>query len=176
MLIIWTYKKQHHQSQHIKKISSHVKSKVIPIIEENLRANTSIKVKVLNYQCKLSFYLKKKANITISDYIERLIRYTRCEEASLITSLIYIDRICEETPLVLTEHNIYRVVLASLITAIKYNEDEIYSNNFYAKVGGIPREELDRIEYEFLKLINYSLYVNTDTFQKYKVYIKQYRG
>jgi hypothetical protein len=160
----------------VEEFPEHVKSTVVTIMEEILRENSSVKSEVINYQKQLTFYSKKKANINIADYMERLIRYTRCEEASLITSLIYIDRICEETPLVLTESNIFRVVLASLITAIKYNEDEIYSNNFYAKVGGIPRDELDRIEYEFLKLINYSLYIKSDTFQKYKVYIKQFRS
>jgi hypothetical protein len=160
----------------VEEFPSHVKSTIVTIIEEILRENKSVSSEVQNYLTKLSFYSKKKANVSITEYIERLIRYTRCEEASLITSLIYIDRICEESPLVLTDNNIYRVLLASLITAIKYNEDEIYSNNFYAKVGGIPREEIDRIEYEFLKLINYSLYVKSDTYQKYKVYIKQFRG
>ena len=41
------------------------------------------------------------------------------------------------------------------MTSIKYNEDEIYSNTFYAKIGGISKEELDILEYEFLKLIKY---------------------
>jgi hypothetical protein len=160
----------------VEEFPSHVKSTVVTIVDEILRENINLSSEILNYQSKLSFYSKKKANISVAEYIERLIRYTRCEEASLITSLIYIDRICEHTPLALTESNIYRVFLASLIIAIKYNEDEIYSNNFYAKVGGIPREEIDRIEYEFLKLINYSLYVNSETYQKYKVYIKQFRA
>jgi hypothetical protein len=160
----------------VEEFPTYVKSTVSTIIEDILRENNSISIEVLNSQMKLSFYSKKKANITINDYIERLIKYTRCEEASLITSLIYIDKVCEQTSLVLTQNNIFRVFLASLVTAIKYNEDETYSNNFYAKVGGIPREELDRIEYEFLKLINYSLYVKSEAFQKYKVYIKQFRA
>ncbi len=44
--------------------------------------------------------------------------------------------------------------------AIKYNDDDYYKNEFYAKVGGITIKEINGLESEFLQLINYKLYIS----------------
>jgi len=50
---------------------------------------------------------------------------------------------------------------------MKYNEDENFSNKFYAKVGGISLEETNFLEIQFLKLLDYRLYVTEDAFNIY---------
>ncbi len=62
-----------------------------------------------------------------------------------------------------------------MLIAIKYNEDDYYSNSFYAKVAGITLNEVNSIEMEFLKLINFSLYVHDDAYNKYSEYLRRYR-
>jgi hypothetical protein len=62
----------------------------------------------------------------------------------------------------------------SSVIALKYNEDDIYSNKYYASVGGISMKELYALEVEFLKLINYSLFISDDLYEKYKGYLKKY--
>ena len=59
-----------------------------------------------------------------------------------------------------------------MIIAIKYNEDDYFDNTFYAKVGWVSRKEIDKLEYEFLSLIDFNLYVSEDVFDKYNNYIK----
>ena len=59
-----------------------------------------------------------------------------------------------------------------MIIAIKYNEDDYFDNNFYAKVGGVSRKEIDKLEYEFLSLIEFNLFVSEEVFDKYNNYIK----
>ena len=51
--------------------------------------------------------------------------------------------------------------------AIKFNEDVYFSNDFYSKVGGIPLSELDDLEYHFLILTNFNIYVSPELYQKY---------
>ena len=58
-----------------------------------------------------------------------------------------------------------------MIVAIKYNEDEHYSSKFYAKIGGVSLAEIINLEYSFLSLINFNLYVNEDLFNKYNDYL-----
>ena len=58
-----------------------------------------------------------------------------------------------------------------MIIAIKYNEDENYSLKFYAKIGGVTLAEICSLEYNFLSLINYKLFVNEDLFNKYNDFI-----
>jgi hypothetical protein len=45
--------------------------------------------------------------------------------------------------------------MTAVVIAIKYHDDEYYKNEFYAKVGGIPKLELNKLESDFLELILY---------------------
>jgi hypothetical protein len=60
--------------------------------------------------------------------------------------------------------------------AIKYNEDDYYSNTFYAKVGGVTMQELNSLEVEFTKLIKYNLFVDIEVYNKYKIYLMHYQN
>ena len=59
-----------------------------------------------------------------------------------------------------------------MLIAIKYNEDEYYNNTFYAKIGGVKKSEIDVLEYQFLILIDFKLYVSEELFEKYSDYIQ----
>ena len=72
------------------------------------------------------FSSKKPPKITINKYFKRIMKYSKPEPSTLIISLIYIDKLCENTNFVLNSHNIHRIILASLMLAIKYNEDDYY--------------------------------------------------
>lgn len=61
------------------------------------------------------------------------------------------------------------------MAAIKYNEDDFYSNQYYSKVGGVTLQEINALEDEFLKMINFSLWIDKQEFDKYKVYLAQYQ-
>ena len=58
-----------------------------------------------------------------------------------------------------------------MLVSIKYNEDDYFSNEFYAKVGGIRMTEMNKLEYEFLSLIEFNLFVNEEVFNKYNTYL-----
>lgn len=62
-----------------------------------------------------------------------------------------------------------------MILAIKYNEDDYFANEFYAKLGGITKMEINRLEYEFLALIEFNLYVGDDIFEKYNSYLLNFQ-
>jgi hypothetical protein len=54
------------------------------------------------------------------------------------------------------------------LLAIKYNEDDYYSNKYYAKVGGINLDELNSLEYNFLILLDFDVFIDEETYEKYK--------
>ena len=58
-----------------------------------------------------------------------------------------------------------------MIVAIKYNEDEIFTTKFYSKLGGVSKTEICFLEYNFISLIDFKLYVSEDLFKKYNDYI-----
>jgi hypothetical protein len=50
----------------------------------------------------------------------------------------------------------------------KFLDDIFYNNAFYAKLGGVTPLEMNTLEIEFLKLINFSLFVTFDSYNQYK--------
>ena len=117
------------------------------------------------------FLSKKVPAITIKNYLERLIKYTKIESTTLVLILIFIDRVCDISKIRLNYFNIHKLIIASMLVSIKYNEDDYFSNEFYAKVGGIRMTEMNKLEYEFLSLIEFNLFVNEEVFNKYNTYL-----
>jgi hypothetical protein len=156
-----------------KKVMKAVSNILSEIVNEN-KIN-KISKEIVEKQKKLSFYSKNPASVSLTQYIDRILKYTHIEESTLIIALIFIDRICEINDLVLTDSNIHRVIFTAVIVAVKYNEDDYYSNSYYSKVGGIATKELNTLEYEFIKLIKYSLFVKNDLFEKYRIYLHHYQ-
>ena len=120
------------------------------------------------------FLSKKPPQISLNKYLKRFMKYSKPEPSTLIISLIYIDKICENSNLQLTIYNIHRLVFACLIVAIKYNEDDYYSNEYYAKVGGITLKELNILEYNILILLNFDVFIDEGIYESYENQIKDY--
>jgi hypothetical protein len=114
------------------------------------------------------FIMKKIPDINLYDYIERLAKYSKVSDEVFILVLIYIDRICGLHKINLNYFNIYKLIIASFITSIKYLDDTYYSMKFYSKLGGVTKKELINLEYEFLKLLDFKLFVGDDIYGKYK--------
>lgn len=106
--------------------------------------------------------------ITIISYLERINKYAKCSPNCFIAALIYIDRLVELKNVVLTELNIHRLIITSILLSTKFYDDEFYKNSFYGKLGGISTEEMNSLESEFLQLIGFRLYISQDVFEKYQ--------
>ena len=118
-----------------------------------------------------SFISKKIPSISINDYIERLLKYGHVSEEIFILVLIYIDRLYRNHKINLNYYNIHKLILASFIVTIKFHEDECYSLNYYAKLGGISKKEIIKLEYDFLNLLDFRLYISEELYLKYNNYL-----
>lgn len=140
------------------------------IISENLTQSPNIendKSNQFDY-----FTCKKPPPISILKYLTRIVKYARPEPSTIILALILIDTLTESQNLQLTNLNIHRIILLSVVVAIKYNEDEFYSNSFYAKVGGITLKEFNVLEYKFLYSLDFYIFIDDEVFFKYKVHLE----
>lgn len=91
--------------------------------------------------------------------------------------MIYIDRFIQSSSIIVNSLTIHRILLTryfqfivvihSVVLAAKTYDDNFYTNTHYAKVGGIPVEELNYLELDFLFNINFSLYVSCEDYQRY---------
>ena len=75
------------------------------IIDENM---DSSKLNLRELQKNTSFFSKKIPSISIQSYFERILKYTKMEESTLVVVLIYIDKLCESNNFLLTDNNIHR--------------------------------------------------------------------
>ena len=117
------------------------------------------------------FVSKKIPNISLSDYIERLLKYSKAFNEIMIIILIYLDNICTKHEINLNYYNIHKFILAAFISAIKFHEDDYYSISYYAKLGGVSKKEAINLEYEFMNLMDFQLFVNQELYEKYYKYL-----
>ena len=106
-------------------------------------------------------------NISILNYLKRIVEYTNIEESTLICALIYIDTVAKNKKI--TNLNIHKILFSAILASIKYNEDKIYRNSYYSQIAGISLEELLKIENEFLNLIQFKLFIDDDKYLSYKL-------
>ncbi len=125
----------------------------------------------LTPQCQriTGFHHKKVPQVTIRRYLERIVKYSQCSGECYILSLVYLDRLVQQNPtFFISSFNIHRLLMTSVMVAIKFFDDKYYNNAYYAKVGGINTKEMNKLEIEFLQMIDYNLCVERDTFEQYK--------
>ena len=154
-------------------ISKDLKKHIIKSIAQNLKG--IIKENIQNNQMKFViksdiFYLNHFPRISIEDYINRIFKSTKMNISTLIISIIYIDRFCENNGYVLSLNNIHRIFLAACLLSIKFNEDINISAQYYANVAGVQVNDLNNLEcYLYVKL-KFSLFVEYDFYNKYFEY------
>ena len=146
-------------------------------INEKLIKKISIILEKVIYLNSNKFQKKKSIfncnfipNISLYNYIYRIQKYSEVEDNTLILALIYIDRICCNN-FIINYYNIHKIFLVSVVFAIKYNEDNYYTNSYYSKIGGIKINEFNALEKEFAQIIDFQFYVKKSLFDKYYKYI-----
>ena len=118
-----------------------------------------------------SFISRKIPKISIKDFIDRLLKYSKTFHEIAVIIFIYIDKICNKHKINLNYYNIHKLIFAAFIVAIKFHEDENYSMSYYAKLGGISTKEAIKLEYEFTSLIDFKLFVEQKEYDKYYNYL-----
>ena len=63
--------------------------------------------------------------------------------------------------------NHFRLILASVILISKFYNDVFYGNHFVAYIGGVHLEEMNLLEAEFLKFIDWRLWVDPSEYEFY---------
>ena len=163
-------KKKGEEDQKIPKLKS---NKLELIISEILTEISSQNSEV-EFNPEDPFSRQNPSKVTLQYFFGRIRRYSQIEKSTLIIILIYIDRVCITSGIILNPHNIHRLILGCLILAIKYNEDVYYNNEYYAKIGGVPLDEINTLEYKSFELIEQNLFISDDIFEKYLAYITHY--
>ena len=114
----------------------------------------------------------KRPKVTIYEFMKRLYKFSKASEEILILVFIYIDRLSRNRKLWLNYYNIHKLILASFVATSKFYSDDYYGMDFYAKLGGISLREITTLEYKFLALFDFNLFVEDKLYNKYDKYLR----
>ena len=110
---------------------------------------------------------KNDENLTLHDLLYFWIKKLEFNKNLLLLTMMNIDKLLS-SDFILTEDNIKNVLFTCMILTQKNYEDDVYNDKDYAKLIDISTEDLIKMEIEFLKYINFSLYINEEQFNNYQ--------
>ena len=116
------------------------------------------------------FYSFHLPLISLESYLKRIFYLSKIDISTLIIAIIYIDTFCDNNRYILCINNIHRILMASCVLSIKFNEDFSFGNDYYAQMANFSVDLLNRLEYEFYVMMNFKLIVNEDIYRKYYAY------
>jgi len=114
------------------------------------------------------FHSIRAPAISIKDYLLRIAKYAACSGECFVLALVYIDRIIQNNPnFIVSSLNIHRLLITGVMLAAKFYDDQYYNNAYFGKVGGVPCDELNSLEVEFLFMCNFSFSVPPQQYEQY---------
>lgn len=120
------------------------------------------------------FHSVRAPQLSIHEYLMRIAKYFQCSNECFVLCLVYIDRIVKLHPeFTICNLNIHRLLVTSVMLAAKFFDDIYYSNAYYAKVGGIRIKEVNALETQFLRLIDWRLHVSPEEYDQYRNHVYQ---
>ena len=106
-------------------------------------------------------------NYTLHDYFYYWVEKLDFNENLLILTMMNIDKFLSKN-FILTPNNVKNILFSCMVLTQKSNEDETIYDKDYAKIFKIKTDELINMELEFLKIIDYHLFVSGEEFDNYK--------
>jgi hypothetical protein len=155
-----------------KKLINSISNALTTILEENKKLENY--KEIIKKQKIMTFSANSIPNISINDYLTRIQLYSGIEKSTLILALIQIDHLCKKAELVLTYYNIHRILFGAVLISIKYNEDSYYDNKFYSEIAGVKLKELKMIEYTFLELSDFNVFIDDNEYEQYRQYLEEF--
>ena len=109
---------------------------------------------------KGAFRLAYKADISFSDYVNRIAIFYPCSDATLILAAIYIHQLDRRHPLLVDPRTIHKLFLACVVLAAKLHEDNLpCTMKHFAEIVGAQPYEIVGLEKKLIKFMDYSLFI-----------------
>lgn len=115
-----------------------------------------------------AFHARHLPTISVQAYLARIFRYAPCSAECFITSLLYIKKVLDVKGLAFLQNTtVHRLLIAAVLLSSKYLDDIYYNNKFYAKIGGISSQEMNRLELDMLFSLGFDLSVDKEQFEEF---------
>jgi len=123
------------------------------------------------------FDAARPPRLSLNDYAIRLREDFRCSDECFVLALVYVDRVLKRNQcFTITALNTHRLLMTSLVLAVKLQDDAYFSNKYYASAAGIDTEELNQLERQFLSLIGWQFMVSPQEYSDYHAQMLSAKG
>lgn len=113
------------------------------------------------------FFLKSPPPFTITDYLLRLHKFSPHSPGVYLAAAAYIHRLCVvETLLPATPRTVHRLSLAAIRIASKTLEDNKWTQERIARLGGVSPQELRKLEISFCYLLDFDLFLRPEDLKR----------
>ena len=142
--------------------TEHYATLAAAVLQDRCAANRSLEA-----HHRSRYHSSRIPGITLMDYLRRVGKYSRCSPECLIIAVVYLDRYVAATHIPITFRNVHRLVIVAILVAAKIRDDIYYSNSYYGSIGGLHLKELNELELDFVKTLNWTTFVRPEEYHLY---------
>uniref|UniRef100_A0A0E0KTF4 Cyclin n=1 Tax=Oryza punctata TaxID=4537 RepID=A0A0E0KTF4_ORYPU len=128
-----------------------------------------LELAVVGAPAAAAFRATTKPDITVRAYMARIARFAGCSPACYVVAYIYLERLLRRRRRALSvdSYSVHRLLITTVLAAVKFMDDICYNNAYFAKVGGVSLPEMNYLEVDFLFGVGFDLNVSPETFGHY---------
>jgi hypothetical protein len=111
-------------------------------------------------------------------FVSQILTSTRLPSTTILLGMNYLAKrvniMTAAGQAMTSEGQVWRMLTTALLLGSKFLDDNTFQNKSWSEVSGIPVQELNSLEYQWLASINWCLYVNLDTSKDYNAWLKNW--
>lgn len=113
-------------------------------------------------------------------FVSQILTSTRLPSTTILLGMNYlakrINMLNAVAPFKAQEGQVWRMLTVALLLGSKFLDDNTFQNRSWSEVSGISVAELNSMENEWLRHINWVLYVNLDRSEDYKAWLESWKS
>ncbi|KAK9689197.1 hypothetical protein RND81_09G042600 [Saponaria officinalis] len=142
-------------------------SNMASILERKIQTNEKMLRRSRTKERVTIYHGTRPPTLSIRQYLSRVFEYSNCSPSCFVVGYIYMEKFIQQSGCYVTTLNVHRILLACVLVAVKFLEDECFNNAYLAKIGGVSTAEINRLEIKLLLTLNYRIYVSPEAFHHY---------
>lgn len=126
---------------------------------------------------RIQFYLDKeyilsqpkaRNSLRYTQFVQGMFEIMDSSEECFILMVVYFDRLIRKHGQLINENNLIRLLFICGVVALKMHVDYAYKNSYFAKLSGISKSEINFLELDFLRWIDFNLLIQPEEYKKYQ--------
>lgn len=110
-----------------------------------------------------NFSVGRVPEIPLRQFIKRIVKYAPCSLGAICVCIVLIRRLkLYNGPSFINQYTIHRIIITGILIAAKYQDDIYFNNKYYARIGGVSTQEINKLELEFLARVRFDLYMDEE--------------